>query len=160
VNIFVLNEDPRQAAVDQCNRHVVKMGLEAVQLLCTALQTLHPDVTVPYRPTHVHHPCVLWTMATPENAAWLAEHAQELFREYTRRYSRRHRSEAALDVVMGLLPQADWRAHQDFVQCMPDEWRHPDAVTAYRCFYVAEKSRFARWAPCSRPPKWWPFDEL
>lgn len=98
-------------------------------------------------------------MACPENAAWLLAHAQELFREYTRRYGRRHKSEDILDDVAVHLPKADWRRHGPFVQCMPDEWKHPDAVTAYRCFYIAVKSRFARWAPRAPAPQWWPLED-
>lgn len=132
------------------------MCLESTQLLCTAALQLRLTTQVPYKPTHAGHPCTLWTAAAPENAAWLIEHTRQLFDEYTVRYDREHRSEAAFDVVSRAFPHADWRGHTAFAQCMPDEWKHPDAVTAYRCFYIAVKSRFARWMPRARPPVWWP----
>jgi len=159
MNIFVLDEDPHQAAIDQCNKHVVKMIVESTQMLCTALLLAHPTVQQPYRATHVNHPCNRWVCATPANAAWLFAHARSLSNEYTRRYGRRHKTADVLDVIGPQLVPADWRDHSPFVMAMPLEWQCHDIVTSYRAFYIAEKSRFARWAPRATPPAWWPFAE-
>lgn len=160
MNIFALDNDPVQAARDQCNKHVVKMILESAQLLCTALYLRGaPTESLPYRPTHVRHPSTLWTAASPDNVAWLWLHALELCDEYERRYGKRHKTGSALVQLQSLVPDGDWRSHTPFAQAMPEEWKGPDAVTAYRCYYIVEKSRFARWAPRARPPAWWPFVE-
>lgn len=46
----------------------------------------------------------------------------------------------------------------EFAQAMPDEYKVPgDAVTAYRRFYLAEKSAFARWK-YRLAPDWWTAD--
>lgn len=161
MNIFALDDDPVQAARDQCNKHVVKMVLESAQLLCTALHV--NGVTceaLPYRPTHARHPSTLWTASSDANISWLWSHALELCDEYRRRYGRRHRTEQALAAIASMIPAGDWRGHSPFAQAIPVEWKQTDAVTAYRCYYIAEKSRFARWAPRSRPPAWWPFVEV
>ena len=36
MNIFVLDQDIRRCAQGHCDRHVSKMVLESVQMLCTA----------------------------------------------------------------------------------------------------------------------------
>tara|TARA_Y100001973_G_C5022184_1_gene243705 strand:- start:186 stop:617 length:432 start_codon:yes stop_codon:yes gene_type:complete len=36
-------------------------------------------------------------------------------------------------------------------QCMPDEYKHDDTVTAYRNFYKYDKSKFARYRRAPRP---------
>ena len=50
MNIFVLDRDIRRCARSHCDRHVSKMTLESVQMLCTALTLKGFDA--PYRPTH------------------------------------------------------------------------------------------------------------
>ena len=38
---------------------------------------------------------------------------------------------------------------------MPDQYRHDDAVTAYRDYYWCEKRRFAKWEKGTPVPEWW-----
>jgi hypothetical protein len=38
---------------------------------------------------------------------------------------------------------------------MPDAYKHPNTVTAYRRYYQGEKAYFASWARASKTPKWW-----
>lgn len=160
MNIFVLSEDPVEAAQMQCNKHVCKLILESAQLLCTALTLKGISSThLAYRPTHVHHPCTRWLLESDANIAWLFKHAIGLCQEYTRRYGRKHKTEYVLESMARLLPHADWHDHTPFVMAMPQEWRGADPVTSYRAFYIAEKSRFAKWAPHATPPGWWPFKE-
>lgn len=160
INIFVLSEDPKQAARDHCNKHVVKMIVEAAQLLCTALHINGVNKeSLPYRTTHAGHPCTKWVAESPANSAWLFEHAIELCEEYTRRYEKVHKTRSVIESLRSLLPPGDRHDHTPFAQAMPDEWKHDDAVIAYRCYYIAEKSRFARWSPRANPPDWWPLDD-
>jgi hypothetical protein len=42
----------------------------------------------------------------------------------------------------------------DYVQAMPDEYKHSNPVTAYRNYYRAEKSKFARYSRGVDPPEW------
>jgi len=153
MNIFILHQDPKKAARALQDLHVGKMLLEACQLLCSA----HPPGAAPYRPTHLGHPCSLWTRASLENYRWLVAHAQALGEEYLYRFGKSH---ASFDVAawcrenepglpsLGLLP---------FAQAMPDCHRGPDAVAAYRAYYAAEK-RLLRGKPAQwtrrRVPRW------
>lgn len=154
MNIFVLEPDPVGAAVAQCDKHVVKMPLESAQMLCTVARQYGFDA--PYRPTHSKHPCTLWAGSSVEAFDWLLQHGLALCSEYQTRYGKEHKCQAVLRAVgdtEGLrqsLPQSPMAA---FAQAMPDQYRQPDAVQAYRAFYKGEKARFATWR--SNPPSWW-----
>lgn len=160
MNIFILNEDPKLAARDQCNKHVVKMIVESAQILCTALSLNGVDSShLPYKPTHIRHPSTIWAASSPANMTWLWTHAIELCEEYTRRYGRIHKTQYVLENTGWLITRSDWREHTQFVQALPDKWKNEDPVVAYKCYYIAEKSDFAKWAPRAIPPTWWPFKE-
>lgn len=155
MNVFAVHRDPERAARALCDRHVVKMTLETAQILCSAART-HLGQRAPYRATHAHHPCVAWAAARRANWEWLVRHGLALADEYARRFGRVHRSRAVIARMARLGPppkQAGRR--QAFAQVMPERYRGPDAVAAYRRYYAGEKARFARWTPPSRPPRWW-----
>ena len=154
MNIFVLSEDPVEAARAQCNKHVVKMLRESAQLLITAF----PPGTTPYKHTHVNHPCAKWARASLANYAWLLEHARALCDEYTKRYGKVHKSEEVI-ASLDRAPSVPDGPMTPFAQAMPATYRREDPVKAYRAYYVSEKARFARWAPRAEPPEWWPFAE-
>jgi len=84
-----------------CDKHVVKMLLECLQILYTALSLRGCAVTAPlvlpsgetrapYKPTHARHPCVLWAAGCQTHFAWVVRLARALSAEYTRRYGKQH----------------------------------------------------------------------
>lgn len=145
MNIFILSEDPVEAAQMQCDKHVVKMIVESAQMLCTVGKGA-------YKPTHVNHPCTVWASRSKENFEWLYNHAIALCHEYTKRYGRRHKTQDVIEQIQypktfpvtGLTP---------FVLAMPDEFKIGDAVQSYRAYYHS-KASFARWS-YSVIPQWW-----
>lgn len=144
MNIFVLDYDPSQAAYWLCDQHVNKMLLESAQIMSTIAGG-------PYKPFNPKHPAVLWAGYRSENMRWLTLHAQAMHAEYWRRFGRVHKSSAVITQLRGLwktLPEG----RTDFVQCMPDKYRGPCPVEAYRRFYVNEKARFATWK--ANRPAW------
>ncbi len=152
MNIFVLDQDIETCARYHCDKHVGKMVLESVQILCTALNK--KGFKTPYRSTHVNHPCVHWAEQSWDNFNWLVALAAALNREFCWRYERDsdHRSMTVLRAIedhrfesLGLTP---------FVQAMPEVYKVPgDAVAAYRAFYCHDKAEFASWR--KRPvPSW------
>ena len=147
MNIFFLDEDIGRAVRYHCDQHVVKMPLETVQILCTALH--RHGMSAAYRPTHARHPSVLWAGDSAAHFRWLRRFGKALCREYSFRYGRRHRSEGVLD---GLprdppIPDVGWR---DPPQAMPEKYRRDDAVAAYRAYYRGDKSIF----PGKGPATW------
>ena len=142
MNIFILHRSPRKAAQYHCDKHVVKMILETAQLLFSAHWVLDPEGLPPsaYKKTHANHPCALWVRQSLSNYVWLCELGLELCAEFTYRYTKTHKTQTLLewlsvhppaglpDPGITLLPQA-----------MPDEYKHPNAVRAYRTYYRENK---------------------
>lgn len=85
MNIFYLDKDPILAAQMLCDRHVVKMGLEAFTLLKNAHIVQNGG-----RASWGNHPCSVWARASPQNYVWLWKHMVGVFTEYTYRYRRTH----------------------------------------------------------------------
>lgn len=120
------------------------MPLESTQMLATIVQ-VHGGVAK-YKPTHQNHPCTLWAQETVDNYQWLLTHGKALCAEYSHRYGRVHACQALLEGELSLMPKSIRRTGlTDFAQAMPDTYRGDDAVIAYRRYYLAEKSGFAKW---------------
>lgn len=148
MNIFVLDRDPYRAAVAQCDKHVVKMPLETAQVMSTI-------VGGPYRPTHARHPCTVWAGDSFGNFYWLYLHGMALCTEYTRRYGRVHKSQAVIEQCMTIACDSHEFAKSEqteFVQCMPDEYKHSDPVIAYRAYYKYGKRDILSYKVT--PPAW------
>jgi len=150
MNIFVLDKDIEKCAQYHCDQHVVKMILESVQMLCTALN--EQGFSTPYRSTHIKHPCVLWVAESFENFSWLKNLAIALNTEYRFRFERDsdHKSILVLNEISNY--SYDNQGLTEFAQAMPDKYKIPgDAVKAYRQFYLGEKMNFAKWTKRSIP---------
>ena len=82
MNIFVVNEDPSEAAVSLCDKHVPKMIVETTQMLVSALrrhgagdeQVPLTKSGTPHKGGYRHHPATVWTGDSRGNAEWLLEH--------------------------------------------------------------------------------------
>lgn len=150
MNIFAVDRNPVVAARALCDKHVVKMVLESAQ----NMSTINGG---PYRPTHANHPCVVWARKRT-NYEWLAKHALALCAEYTERYHKVHKCQAAIiDLAQKshLLPIGC----SDFVQCMPEKYHSTDPVLAYRKYYCQDKVAFAVWKD-GNEPWWWQLPEF
>lgn len=172
MNIFFLDQDPKTCAKYHCDKHVVKMILESVQLLYTACwltfgkmklkskkvpetKSEYPKwlETAPfnksgtrrgYKATHQKHPCVLWVCESIANYRWLCQLADELCQEYTYRYHKTHNS---YQHVVWLKENEPLIPNIGMTTCklaMPDEYKIPDdPVESYRTYYLKDKRRFA-----------------
>lgn len=150
MNIFVLDMNVEKCARYHCDQHVVKMILESIQIICTALNG--KGFQTPYKSTHIKHPCVLWAGESFDNIKWLTMLAKSLNREYKYRYrkSADHASVQVLDQIKVM--KFESAGLTEFAQAMPEKYRVPgNPVRAYRRFYVGEKLRFAKWTRRKRP---------
>ena len=149
MNIFFLHKHPVIAAQMQCDKHVVKMVLETAQMLSTAARAQGHDVG--YKSAYPKHPMTLWVNQNADNFRWAWLHGMSLAKEYTNRYDKIHKSQEILE-------QLEYYAtgnESDITeppQCMPDQYKTDDYVTAYRNYYVGDKKRFAKYKNC-KPPK-------
>lgn len=76
MNIFVLDLDPKVAAMYHCDKHVISQMKEGVQMLTTAMMDWGntPPLNksgVLYKKAHENHPCTKWVYAGLENYHWL-----------------------------------------------------------------------------------------
>lgn len=150
MNIFVLDHDIERCAQYHCDQHVVKMILESVQILCTALDK--KGIVTPYKSTHLKHPCVLWVEESFDNFLWLKDLALFLNDEYRYRFDKQvdHQSISVLREIS--IYRYARRGMTPFTQAMPAAYKIPgDTIAAYRQFYLAEKLHFARWTRREKP---------
>lgn len=180
MNIFVLDEDPHQAAKYHCNTHVVKMIIESAQMLSTAHRLLdgHQIIVNRGRPwgrtrntkrwvfrndnfknrtfyqvAHVHHPCTVWTAASCDNYDWHYELFSGLCSEYRVRYPNgSHRTVRRIADKLRPFPKnIPYGPRTAFPLAMPDKYKTDDPVESYRNFYIGEKMGFAKWTTRSMP---------
>lgn len=175
MNIFVVNRDPRQAAADLCDKHVVKMIVESAQMLSTAHRVLDGTETIRLTKsgrkvkhwlhpewedglclaTMVNHPCTKWCMESSENYEWLFDHGVGLISEYAKRYGKQHSMHGLYGNLLWFTPKNIKQGSlTPFAQAMPDKYRNADAVVAYRNYCIGEKTRFAKWR-MENKPSWW-----
>jgi len=112
MNLFYLDEDLDKCAEYHVDKHIVKMPLEAAQLLCTAVWIDHllgfvpralnaeerevlnkskaeikhlpmeERPLTPYLPMMYNHPCTIWTRSSLDNFEWVHCYANALIDEY------------------------------------------------------------------------------
>lgn len=151
MNIFYLDHDPVICAQYHCDKHVVKMILESLQMLYTNLYFDKRIDKIKYvSPGFTNHPCTIWARQSYENEKYLRDLTFSLIYEYEFRYERVHLSATAYM----LLPDIE-RPKTGFTcpaQAMPDYCKvGGDSVSAYRNYYRNEKYRFTKWTKRTRP---------
>jgi len=152
VNIFVLDDNPIDAARHQIDKHVVKMPLESAQMLCAALVRYGCE-NAPYKATHKNHPCTLWAGETRQNFQWLVEHGIALCEEYTSRYSKRHKCQDVIEWCSENDHRIPHGKMTNFAQAMPEQYRNSDPIVAYRQYYKGEKDSISSWK--QNKPLWY-----
>jgi len=160
-----------------CDQHVVKIPLEAVQLLYTAWAVLAGTderwrETAPwnkdktrrgYLPTHVNHPLAIWVRESEANYLLCQRYARKLCREYWKRTGKTLSVQAHLRWLGSNIPPTLPRTthHTPIPLCIGTEKGKPiptaatlsDAVEPYRRYYRETKLKMARWKH-SQPPAW------
>lgn len=151
MNIFAVHENPRVAAYSLCDKHVVKMPLESAQMLCTVLE---PFEKGPYKPVFRKHPCTKWAAESKANFDWLVQHGIGLCEEYTRRYERRHKCQDVIEWAAQYAACLPALPLTPFAQAMPEVYKRPCSVSAYRAYYLGAKTYMATWKAPGAAPQW------
>lgn len=147
MNIFYVHKDPMIAARSLCDKHIVKMILESVQLLSNNLPI---DITLTKR-THIKHPCSLWVGKSQSNFNWLLAHTYYLLKEYTNRYNKIHKYNNWIEQLYNIDLYKNYDDHTEPPQCMPEQYKELNSVNAYRNYYINEKYKFAKWKLNNKP---------
>ena len=178
MNIFILDHDPVQAAILQCDKHIVKMVLESAQMLSTAHRVLDgalgrfpsksgktmvkgwslPDVreATLYKAVHVGHPCTVWSMESLANYKWHYAHFKALSEEFTYRYGKQHKSWVDLQDLLEMaptnIPKIGLTPFKLAMGAAPECNNPADPVGSYQAFYQTKQDRFdMSWSKRSTP---------
>lgn len=164
MNIFVLDQDPRVAAIHLVDRHISKMITESAQILsnCFTLERMSRDDCPKTQSgksrkhSYPHHPCCIWATKSRENMKWVIEHAVAMDIERKSRFNKtddhfslsfitwaKDKIDESLAPEIGLTP---------FAQAMPDQYKHVNAVIAYRQYYKYGKIHLHKWT--KNKPTW------
>lgn len=171
MNLFILSLKWAECAEYMFDKHVSKMILEAVQMLCTAkyLLDILPEIEENtnqeneekkeeydmqlYKPTHKNHPVSIWIRESQENYIWALNMVDAMHTEWKYRYGhpaeKMHKSYELAVYLSYVIPSEDKfpkKGLTPFAQAMPDEYKNEDAVLAYRAYYQSSmKQGFATW---------------
>ena len=148
MNIFFLDKTPEKSAEYLCDKHVPKMLLETAQMLSTAIQKYTGEIEELYKPAYPNQPMTKWVGLNKNNFQWAYDNGRSIFSEYVERFKPYHKS---IDILRHIqnnkslytqdIPEGDFTEPP---QCMPDQYRNKNYVTAYRNYYKGEKT-FAKW---------------
>jgi hypothetical protein len=90
MNLFILSLIQREIAQFMMDKHVSKILLEAVQMLCSAKRILDPEDTEVndriYKLAHKNHPVTIWCRKSRANYLWALDLVEELHNEWRFRY--------------------------------------------------------------------------
>ena len=153
MNIFHLHEDPKISAEYHCDKHVVKMILETAQMLSTAYRKKFNDGEELYKTAFPKHPMTIWVGDSGANFFWSVQLLDQLLYQYTVRYKKVHSTIKISNLFHGRYKLwHGWKT--EFTpppQCMPDEYKHKDYITAYKQYYIGEKKKFAKYTRVDTP---------
>jgi len=166
MNLFILSLIPKEIAEYMMDKHVSKILLEAVQMLCSAKRILEPEDPINeylYKLAHKNHPVTIWCRTSQSNFLWTLELVDALHSEWKYRYShpesKIHKSYLIAQILKKHLPKEDLfekRGLTPFALAMPDIYKSEDAVLSYRKYYMSEeKKRIASWKKKRTKPEWY-----
>jgi hypothetical protein len=169
MNIFILSLIQREIAEFMMDKHVSKILLEAVQMLCSAKRILDPEDEKTnqkiYRLAHKNHPVTIWCRKSKANFIWTLDLIEELHKEWRYRYNhpetKQHKSYLMSLILKENIPDDDKFEEYGltpFALAMPDKYKSEDPVEAYRNYYMSEeKQRIATWKKRRNRPDWYLF---
>ena len=170
MNLFFLDADPKKCAEFHCDKHVVKMILELVQMLYTTHNVLKTGLHG-YRSFNPQHPTCIWIRQCEANYIYAVNVAFYLCKEYTLRYNRIHTCEKHVNTLKENVPDnftpivykdtvvLSYNKKLQDIGCTPvplamyDDVKFPDTLKSYRMYYIVHKRRFATWK--NRPNPFW-----
>lgn len=183
MNIFLLSYERRplhhyrEQAAFHCDKHVVKMIAESVQLIVTALSNKYPENLSRFMPPDMQdsfpckplalgmskHPCAIWARASISHINYLTNLAISLCDEKARRWPLNpwHEYQPWLLALRLELELLGCKPHDALPTEFPiavksEELRsisapHNTVVDIYRSYYVADKQAFATWRKTVKP---------
>ena len=141
MNLFILSLDPAKTAEYMMDKHIAKIILEAVQMLCTTHRLLAgacagaPAVDpCVYKIAHKNHPVTIWCRAAQANFIWTLDLIDAMHAEWKYRYGhpaqKQHKSYIVAQYLRQNIPPPDAFERVNvpgimtpFALAMPDEFK-------------------------------------
>jgi hypothetical protein len=166
MNLFILSLLQKEIASFMMDKHVSKILLEAVQMLCTAKRVLDLDDETNeriYKLAHKNHPVTIWCRKSRENFLWVIDLVEELHNEWRFRYghpeTKFHKAYLVSLILKENVPSVDKFEESGltpFALAMPEQYKTNDPVVSYRNYYMSdEKQRIATWKKKREQPEWY-----
>jgi len=166
MNLFILSLIQKEIAKYMMDKHVSKILLEAVQMLCSAKRVLDPEDEINdriYKLAHKNHPVTIWCRKSRQNFIWVLDLIEELHNEWRYRYghpeTKFHKSYLVALILRENIPSEDKfdeTGLTPFALAMPDKYKTNDPVESYRNYYMSEeKQKIASWKKKRERPEWY-----
>jgi hypothetical protein len=139
MNLFILSLDPTKIAEYMMDKHIAKIILEAVQMLCTTQRLLTAAAGIEcdrcvYKIAHKNHPVTIWCRASQANFIWTLDLIDAMHTEWKYRYGhpahKQHKSYSVAQYLRrNVLPAEAFEKVRipgvmtPFALAMPDEFK-------------------------------------
>jgi hypothetical protein len=166
MNLFILSLIQKEIAEYMMDKHISKILLEAVQMLCSAKRILAPDDESNeklYKMAHKNHPVTIWCRASKANFVWTLDLVDEMHKEWKYRYghpeTKQHKSYLIAQYLREHMPPDESFEKvglTQFALAMPEQYKTDDPVESYRNYYMSEeKQKIATWKKIREKPEWY-----
>ncbi len=166
MNLFILSLIQKEIAQYMMDKHISKILLEAVQMLCSAKRVLTPadeSNEKLYKMAHKNHPVTIWCRTSKANFVWTLDLVDEMHAEWKYRYahpeSKQHKSYLIAQYLREHMPSDESFEKEGLTQfalAMPDQYKTEDPVESYRNYYMSEeKQKIASWKKLREKPEWY-----
>ena len=166
MNLFILSLLQKEIAEGMMDKHVNKILLEAVQMLCCAKRLLEPSDPINeqlYKISHKNHPVSIWCRKSRQNFVWVLELVEALHNEWRYRYNHPNTTFHKSYLVALLLKENtpgeelfEENGLTPFTLAMPDVYKTSNPVESYRNYYMSnDKRRIASWNKGRDKPEWY-----
>ena len=164
MNLFILSLNFQECAECMFDKHVSKILLEAVQMLCTAIQIVDQENEITskiklYKIAHKNHPVTIWMRNSLDNYLWTLNLVDAMHEEWKFRYNhppeKMHKSYVVAKYLREYAPSAykfPSIGLTQFALAMPVEYKRDDPIESYRIYYQSpDKQKIASWKNREKP---------
>lgn len=142
MNLFILDEDIQKNVEYHVDKHVIKIIIEAAQLMSTAISFY--NIKGPYKPIRICN-LVRWCAFSRENYLWTYDYGIALCKEYTYRYNKIHKTQDKLETLKTYSNSIPSKGKTTHVLAIKDYCKTNDVVESYRKYYNFEKTHLFSW---------------
>jgi hypothetical protein len=157
MQVLILDNDLNMNIRSYVDKHVHKLAMEITQILCTTMRVKGYSGADIYKITHKNHPWCIFAREKEDHFVYLYNLANGLFKEYSYRYGRVHKSEQILHKCFEISSYKNKKINIEgwnFPMCIPTKYIKSNVVESYRSFVIGERSHIASWKNRQKP-EWW-----